>query len=158
VRHAEDRVRHLRQRGLQPLAVAVRADPQLEPAVGREAGHAPARGPAPSECPTRIDAGAVAGLLGIHGKADADARPSGSPCRWRCAHLGEADRLDSPGAAPRGSRRKSKWRLAMLSNGICSGRTRLLKRSSLASRPSSRASASSVTSSAKHTPVRATPR
>src|SRR6266567_1951744 len=46
----------------------------------------------------------------------------------------------------------------MLSNGICSGRTRFLSRTSCGSIPASRAIASSTSSSAKHTPVRATPR
>ena len=53
VRHAEDRVRDLRQRGLQALAVAVRADPQLQPAVGREARLRTARSPARTGCPRR---------------------------------------------------------------------------------------------------------
>ena len=46
----------------------------------------------------------------------------------------------------------------MLSNGICSGRTRFRLRTSCGSMPASCATASSKSSRAKHTPVRATPR
>ena len=87
-------MRHLRQRGLQPLAVAVRADPQLQPAVGREAGLALLVARHERDAPGGVDAGAVAGLLGVHGKADADAAAVGLAALLALAHLVEADGLD----------------------------------------------------------------
>ena len=60
--------------------------------------------------------------------------------------------------AMKGQTASGSFKPAMLSNGICSGRTRLRRRRSAGSMPRSRASASSVSSKAKQTPVRATPR
>ena len=87
-------MRDLRQRGLQALAVAVRADPQLQAAVGCEAGLALLVAGHERDAPGGIDAGAVPGLLGVHGKADADAAPVGLAALLALAHLVEADGLD----------------------------------------------------------------
>ena len=89
-------MRHLRQRGLEPLAVAVRADPQFQPAVRREARQRRLVAGHHRDAPRRVDAGAVAGLLGVHGKADADAPAVGLARLLPRAHLGEADGLDRP--------------------------------------------------------------
>ena len=87
-------MRDLGQRGLQALAVAVRADPQLQPAVGREARLALLVARHERNAPGGIDAGAVPGLLGVHGKADADAPAVGLAALLALAYLVEADRLD----------------------------------------------------------------
>ena len=87
-------MRHLRQRGLEALAVAVRADPELQTAVGREAGQRRLMTRDERDAPRRIDAGAVAGLLGVHGKADADTVAVGLAPPLALAHRVEADGVD----------------------------------------------------------------
>ena len=73
VRHAKDRMRHLRQRRLVPLAVAMRTDAQFQTAIRREACLALFVAGDERNAPRGVDAGAVASLFGVHGEADADA-------------------------------------------------------------------------------------
>ena len=95
-------MRDLGERGLEPLPVTVRADPHLEPAVRREARVALLESRHERDAPGGIDAGAVAGLLGVHRKADADATSVRLAFRLARADLVDADRLDRAAAALRG--------------------------------------------------------
>src|SRR6185295_4128377 len=81
-----------RQRCLEPLTMTVGADPQFQRAVRREARLALLEAWHERDAPRGIDAGAVAGLLGIHGKADADAAPVRFAGLLARAHLVEIDR------------------------------------------------------------------
>ena len=105
-------MRHLRQRRLQALAVAVRADPQLEPAVRREARQRRLVARHERNAPGRIDAGAVAGLLGVHGEADADAAAVGLARFLALRAPGRSRWPRWRGAGPRDSRRSRNgaWR------------------------------------------------
>jgi hypothetical protein len=77
----------------------VRADPEFQGAVRREAGLALLVSRHEGNAPGSVDAGAVAGLLGVHGKADPDAAAVGLGRALAAAHLVEADGGD--GAAQR---------------------------------------------------------
>ncbi len=96
VRNAEHGVGDLRQRRLQSLSVAVGADLQLQCTVRREAGVALLVPRHERNAPGRVHAGAVARLLGVHRKADADAAAVGLALPLACAHAVEADGLDRP--------------------------------------------------------------
>src|SRR5215472_13241190 len=94
VRHAEDRMRDLRQHRLQSLAVAVRTNPEFEPAIGCEARLALLVPRYERNSPAGVDAGAVAGLLRIHGGADAEQPAVGFAMPLAFAQRSEADRID----------------------------------------------------------------
>ena len=79
-----------------PWPCYVRADLELQRAVRREAGMALLVARHQRDAPGGVHAGAVAGLLGVHGEADADAAPVGLAARWRSRTLAEADGLDGP--------------------------------------------------------------
>ena len=91
---AQDLVGDLGQRGLQPLAVGVHAEPELEPAVGGDArarllvaghhGHAPGG----------VDRGAVGPLLAVDGEADPDPPAVGLAAGLAFAQGVEVDRGD----------------------------------------------------------------
>ena len=102
--------------------------------------------------------GAMRGLLGKRGKADAD------EAAVRLALLlPRADRrqVDKLGAEPHAARIVAVVEHACrrsVVNGICSGRTMFSARTSTGSRPTARATSSIVRSIAKHAPGRPTPR
>src|SRR5262252_780045 len=96
VRHAEDVVRDLGQRRFQALAMTVRADPQFEPAIRREARAALLIARYERNSPAGVDAGAVAGLLRIHRDADAEQPPVRFAAPLALANGVETDRLDRP--------------------------------------------------------------
>ena len=69
---AEDLVGDLRQRGLQALAVRLRADAQLQHAVGRQARKALLMAGHHRDAPAEIDRGAVRALFAVDRDAHAD--------------------------------------------------------------------------------------
>ena len=87
-------MRHLGERRLQTLAVAVGADPQLKSAVRREARLALLVARHERDAPRRIDARSVAGLLRIHGDADAEQPAVGLAAPLALAQGIAADRVD----------------------------------------------------------------
>src|SRR6202035_3001667 len=94
MRHAEDRMGDLRERRLQALAMAVRADAQLEAAVGGEAREALLVAGHERDAPRCIDAGAMPGLLRIHREPDADMAAVALAAALPRAHRIEPDRRD----------------------------------------------------------------
>ena len=81
---AQHFVRDLGERGLQSLAVRVRADPQLQHAVGRQARARTARARAPSGCPSRNTRWCRARPARRTPQSRRRSRrPSGSPRCWR---------------------------------------------------------------------------
>src|SRR4029077_6771812 len=75
MRNAEYLVGDLRERRLMTLAVTVRADAQLQAAIGREPRVALLEAGDEGYAPTRVDARPVSRLLGIHGDPKAEKAP-----------------------------------------------------------------------------------
>ena len=156
--NAEDFMGDLGQRRFETLPMRMDPDAQFEAAVRR---HSRARLLAARHhrnAPAGIDRRAMRGLLAI----DREAEPDAAPVRLAFSLAGAdrigVDRLQGARSAPEDSRRCRSASCVMLSNGICSGRTRFLNRTVSGLSPAAEATASSASSNAKQTPVLATPR
>ena len=82
----------LRQRGFQPLPVAVHADAQFQPAIGRQARRRLLEARHHGNTPAGIDRGAMRALLAEQREAEADARVAGG-LGLAFAHGGNVDGL-----------------------------------------------------------------
>src|SRR5262245_58629517 len=89
-------MRDLGQRGLQALAVTVRADPELERAIRRETSLRLLEARHEGNTPGGVNARAMTGLFRVHGKADAYAPTIGFATALPLTHALEADGVHGP--------------------------------------------------------------